>query len=143
MKKQASVLFKKFLFKSSFAITLIRECSKSGVFPALLKSFFQPTKMDITVQELKQKLDSGAPFVFIDVREPYEYQEFNLGAKLIPLGSIMGALPDLESHKNDEIVVHCRSGQRSGMAQQLLQASGFTNVRNLLGGVLAWKEVNP
>ncbi len=96
--------------------------------------------MDITVQELKEKLDKKENFVFIDVREQYEYDEFNIGAKLIPLGNIQTALEDLEEHKNDEIVVHCRSGQRSGMVQQLMKASGFTNVRNLIGGVLAWQE---
>ena len=96
--------------------------------------------MDIEVQELKTKLDNKENFVFIDVREQHEYDEFNLGAKLIPLGNIMGALEDLEEHKNDEIVVHCRSGQRSGMAKMLMQQAGFTNVRNLLGGVLAWRE---
>ena len=96
--------------------------------------------MDIKVQELKQKLDAKEEFVFIDVREPYEYEEFNLNAKLIPLGNIMTALTDLEGHKNDEIVVHCRSGQRSGMAKMLLEQAGFSNVRNLEGGVLAWKD---
>lgn len=95
--------------------------------------------MDITVQELKQKLDSGEKFVFIDVREAYEYDEFNLGAKLIPVGQITEALADLESHKEEEIVVHCRSGARSGMAQQVMQQAGFKNVRNLTGGVLAWQ----
>lgn len=96
--------------------------------------------MDITVQELKQKLDKQENFVFLDVREQWEFDEFNLGAKLIPLGSISTALDDLEDYKNDEIVVHCRSGQRSGMAQQFLQSVGFKNVRNLTGGVLAWQE---
>ncbi len=96
--------------------------------------------MDITVQELKEKLDKGEQFVFIDVREPHEFQEFNLGAKLIPLGNIANALADLEEHKNDEIVLHCRSGARSGMAQQFLAQAGFTNARNLTGGVLAWIE---
>lgn len=95
--------------------------------------------MDITVQELKTKLDNKENFVFIDVREQYEYDEFNIGAKLIPLGNIQAALEDLEDHKNDEIVVHCRSGARSAGAQQLMQAAGFTNVRNLTGGVLAWQ----
>lgn len=95
---------------------------------------------DITVQELKQKLDAKEDFVFIDVREPYEYEEFNLGAKLIPLGSIPGALNELEPHKNDEIVVHCRSGARSGKAKAFLQQMGYTKVRNLTGGVLAWAE---
>jgi len=97
--------------------------------------------MDISVQELKQKLDAKESFVFIDVREPWEYEEFNLGAKLIPLGEILGRIPELEEHKNDEIVIHCKSGGRSGMAQALLQGQGFTNVRNVLGGVLAWKNM--
>lgn len=96
--------------------------------------------MDITVQELKEKLERGDDFLLIDVREPYEYEEFNLGGKLIPLSNVMMAIPELAGHRQDEVVVHCRSGQRSAMAQQLFQASGFTNVRNLTGGVLAWRE---
>jgi rhodanese-related sulfurtransferase len=95
--------------------------------------------MDITVQELKQKLDAGETFVFIDVRDPWEYEEFNLGAKLIPLGGLVNSIWELEGHKNDEIVIHCRSGARSGMAQAIMQAQGFVNVRNLTGGVMAWQ----
>ena len=97
--------------------------------------------MDITVEELHQKLQSGEKFVFIDVREPWEYEEFNLGAELIPLGDLVNRSWELEGHKNDEIVLHCKSGSRSGMAQALLTAQGFTNVRNLSGGVMAWKAV--
>ncbi len=96
--------------------------------------------MDITVQELSQKLESGEKFVFIDVREPWEYEEFNLNATLIPLGDLMNRSWELDEHKNEEIVVHCRSGGRSGMAQSLLNGMGFSNVRNLTGGVMAWKE---
>lgn len=96
--------------------------------------------MDITVQELRQKLESGEKFVFIDVREPWEYEEFNLGAQLLPLGELMNRIWELEEHKNDEIVLHCRSGSRSGMAQSILQGSGFTNVRNLTGGLIAWQS---
>jgi len=96
--------------------------------------------MDITVQELKEKLDKGEDFVFIDVREPYEYEEFNLGAKLIPLGTIFNAVAELEDQKDNEIVIHCRSGGRSGQAQAVLQQAGFKNVRNVLGGVLAWQD---
>jgi rhodanese-related sulfurtransferase len=96
--------------------------------------------MDLSVQELRQKLASGEKFVFIDVREPWEYEEFNLGAQLMPLNSLINAMYELEEHKNDEIVLHCRSGARSGMAQGMLQANGFSNVRNLTGGVLAWIE---
>lgn len=95
--------------------------------------------MDITVQELKQKFEAGESFVFIDVREPWEYEEFNLGATLIPLGNLPANLSELEDHKNDEIVVHCRSGARSGMAQAMMAGAGFTNVRNMTGGVMAWQ----
>jgi len=97
--------------------------------------------MDITVQELKTKLDNKEDFVFIDVREPHEYEEANLGATLIPLGNVLEKVPELEEFKNKEVIIHCRSGARSGMAQQLLQAEGFTNVRNVLGGILAWNEM--
>jgi len=96
--------------------------------------------MDITVTELKEKIDKGEKFIFLDVREPHEYEEFNLGAKLIPVGGIMNAIPDFEDHKEEEIIIHCRSGARSGMAKNLFEAAGFKNVRNVLGGVLAWRE---
>ncbi len=95
--------------------------------------------MDITVEELNQKLQSGEKFVFIDVREPWENEEFNLGAQLIPLGTLMNSMWELEDHKGEEIVVHCRSGARSGMAQAMMQAQGFQNVRNLTGGIMAWE----
>ena len=96
--------------------------------------------MDITVQELKEKLDRRDDFVLIDVRETYEHEEFNVGGKLIPLGNFMAAIPDLDEHKNGEVVVYCRSGNRSGMAIQLLSAAGFENPRNLKGGMLAWLD---
>ena len=96
--------------------------------------------MEITVQELREKLASGEKFIFIDVREPWEYEEFNLGAQLMPVGDIINKMWELEDHKADEIVVHCRSGARSAMAQGLLMANGFTNVRNLKGGVTAWMD---
>ena len=91
--------------------------------------------MDISVQELRNKLEAGEQFTFIDVREPWEYEEFNLGAQLIPLGTLVNSLYELEDHKNDEIIVHCRSGARSGQAQAILLATGFQNVRNLTGGL--------
>ena len=96
---------------------------------------------DITVNELKKRLDAGDKFIFIDVREPYEYAEFNLSAELIPLSTVPeAAAGKLADHKNDEIIVHCRSGARSGNAKQFLVQMGFTNVRNVLGGVLAWQR---
>ena len=96
--------------------------------------------MDITVQELRQKLDSGEQFLLLDVREPWEYEEFNIGGKLMPVGSLMNQMWELEEYKDQPVVVHCRSGARSAMAQGLLMANGFTNVRNLKGGMLAWLE---
>lgn len=98
---------------------------------------------EISVEALKAKLDNREDFIFIDVREPYEYEEFNLGARLIPLGEIMDNLHLLDGHKNDEIIVHCRSGKRSGMAVDILNQAGFTNVTNVKGGVLCWQEVFP
>ena len=94
---------------------------------------------DISVVELKKRLDAGETLNLIDVREQYEYDEFNLGGDLIPLGTLPGKLEDLEDLKNEEVIVHCRSGARSGTAKMFLIQSGFTNVRNLLGGVLDWQ----
>ena len=96
--------------------------------------------MDITAQELKQKIENGDDFVLIDVREQHEHDEFNVGGKLIPLGEVMGSISKLQDQKDAEVVVYCRSGGRSGMAQQILQGAGFSNVRNLLGGMLTWQE---
>jgi rhodanese-related sulfurtransferase len=97
---------------------------------------------EITVQELKARRDQGDDnFVLIDVREPHEHQEYNIGGTLIPVGSIMQRIEELEDHKEDEIIVYCRSGARSGMIQGLLQGAGFKNVLNLRGGMLAWQDM--
>ncbi len=96
--------------------------------------------MDIDVKELKGKKDNEEEFVLIDVREPYEHEEFNIEGELIPLGNFPGVIPELEDRKDKEIILYCRSGRRSGMAQHMLQQAGFKNVRNLEGGVLAWIE---
>lgn len=96
--------------------------------------------MDITVSELKSKIESGEKFIFLDVREPAEYNEFNIGATLRPLGMIEQTAQEFAEHKNEEIVVHCRSGARSGAAKDYLTAQGYTNVRNVLGGILAWQD---
>lgn len=95
---------------------------------------------DITVRQLKEKLDSGENIKLLDVREPYENQEFNIGGKLLPLGAITGAPEELADWIDEEIVVYCRSGNRSGMAKQLLEQMGFKKVRNLLGGMIDWQD---
>ena len=96
--------------------------------------------MNITVQKLKEKMDAGEEFVLIDVREIYEHQEFNIGGTLIPMGTLPNAMDDLAQHKDEEVIVYCRSGNRSGMVQQFLLQQGFKNVLNLTGGMLAWAD---
>lgn len=95
---------------------------------------------DITVNELKKRMDAGEKLHVIDVREPYEFAEFNIGATLIPLGELPGRLSEIEHLKNEELIVHCRSGMRSNNAKMFLAGNGFTNVRNLLGGMMAWQS---
>ncbi|MGB0840271.1 MAG: rhodanese-like domain-containing protein [Chitinophagales bacterium] len=95
---------------------------------------------DITVQELKARLDKDEDLFVIDVRETYEYEEYNIGAENIPLNMIPSVLDDLEEYKTEEIVVHCRSGARSANAKQILSQAGFSKVRNLLGGMVDWKR---
>ncbi|QRR03602.1 rhodanese-like domain-containing protein [Dyadobacter sandarakinus] len=97
--------------------------------------------MDITVEELKERLDKGEDLHFYDVREEYEYEEDNLGAKLIPLGELPDHLDELAPLKDEEIIIHCRSGARSGKAAKFLESQGYTNVRNVLGGILAYRQL--
>jgi rhodanese-related sulfurtransferase len=94
----------------------------------------------IEVQELKKRLDQGERVALIDVREPYEHEEFNIGGENLPLGEIMSWSESLQVPRDTEIVVYCRSGNRSEMAQSFLASRGFTAVRNLTGGIIAWKK---
>ncbi|KAA9345386.1 rhodanese-like domain-containing protein [Larkinella humicola] len=96
--------------------------------------------MDITAQELKERLDKGEKINLIDVREEYEFDEDNLGGELYPLGSLPSQIDDLEDLQDEEVIIYCRSGARSGRAQQFLEQNGFSNVRNLIGGILAYRE---
>lgn len=96
---------------------------------------------NITVEELKARLDAGEKINLIDCREPSEYAEFNIGAKLIPLGMIQTMQADeLNDLKEEEVVVHCRSGKRSMMACMFLDTMGFKKTVNVTGGILAWQE---
>ncbi|MCE7066497.1 rhodanese-like domain-containing protein [Dyadobacter sp. CY326] len=97
--------------------------------------------MDITVEELKERLEKGENLHFYDVREEHEFEEDNLGATLIPLGDLPDHLDELEALKDEEIIIHCRSGARSGKAARFLESQGFSNVRNVLGGILAYREL--
>ena len=96
---------------------------------------------NITVEELKSRLDAGEKLHIIDVREPAEYAEYNIGGTLIPLGQIMGMqLETLEDLKNEELIIHCKAGSRSMQACVVLEQVGFTNVVNVIGGTMAWKQ---
>jgi rhodanese-related sulfurtransferase len=96
--------------------------------------------MDITVQELKERLEKGEKLNLFDVREPNEYADDNIGATLIPLGELPYRVDELEGLEDEEVIVHCRSGARSARAQQILEENGFTNVRNLIGGMLEYRK---
>jgi adenylyltransferase/sulfurtransferase len=94
---------------------------------------------EISVSELKQKLDAGEGINVLDVREPHEYEVANIGAKLIPLGELSERLIEVENN-DGEIAVLCRSGARSARAVKLMQDTGFGKVYNVKGGILAWSE---
>jgi adenylyltransferase/sulfurtransferase len=98
-----------------------------------------PTTMaDMTVEELKQRLDRGDDIFVLDVREPHEYQICNIGGYLIPLNDLPKRVSELDSSR--EIVVHCKMGGRSAKATDFLRQSGFSKVHNLTGGIAAWAE---
>ena len=96
---------------------------------------------NISVKELKERLAAGEQLNLLDVREPDENAAFNIGGKLYPLGKIQSMQVDeLEDWKEREIIVYCRSGNRSMRACMFLETMGFTNTYNLEGGMLAWDE---
>lgn len=96
---------------------------------------------NISIDEVKKRLEAGEKLNLVDVREPAENAEFNIGGILHPLGRIMNAdADDLESLKDEEVIFYCRSGNRSGRAAMMMETMGFKNVKNLVGGMLAWQE---
>jgi sulfur-carrier protein adenylyltransferase/sulfurtransferase len=92
-----------------------------------------------TVKELKAMMDAGTDYQLIDVREPNEYEQSNLGGELIPLQEVPDNLDRIARDK--PVVIHCRSGARSGrIIAYLEQSQGYTNLYNLKGGILAWAD---
>jgi molybdopterin/thiamine biosynthesis adenylyltransferase/rhodanese-related sulfurtransferase len=111
-----------------------------GVTPAPEEST-EVADWEITVTDLKAKLDHGDPLTLIDVRDPHEWQICNLegyGSQLIPLGQFASRMHELNSA--DDIVVHCKMGGRSAEAYQILKQAGFKKIKNLKGGILAWAD---
>jgi rhodanese-related sulfurtransferase len=96
----------------------------------------------ITTEEVKALLDASVKINLVDVRQPEEHADFNIGGKLIPLGNIMSMqIDEIEDLKNEEIICYCRSGQRSMQATMMLTNMGFNNVKNLIGGMLGWEAI--
>jgi rhodanese-related sulfurtransferase len=95
----------------------------------------------INVDEVKARLDAGDKLNLVDVREADERAEFNIGGSFLPLGNIqMMQVEDIEHLKNEEVICYCRSGNRSMQASLMLETFGFSNVKNLQGGMNAWRE---
>ena len=93
----------------------------------------------IGADELKKRM-SEEKLNLIDVRQPEEHADFNIGGILLPLGNIMSMqIDDIEHLRNEEIICYCRSGQRSMQAAMMLETMGFTNVKNLAGGMMGWQ----
>lgn len=95
---------------------------------------------DITTQELRQRIEAGEKLNILDVRESWEFEEDNLNGLLIPLGELPARFGEIEAWKEQEVIVHCRTGGRSGKAKDFLKTKGFTKVRNLLGGITEYRE---
>ena len=96
----------------------------------------------MSVRELKQRIDQGNAPVVIDVREPQEYQICNLGARLIPMHTVPARLDEIPH--DQPVVIQCKSGGRSQRVAEFLAANGYSNVSNLAGGILAWAaEIDP
>ncbi|MGD0788039.1 MAG: rhodanese-like domain-containing protein [Terracidiphilus sp.] len=96
----------------------------------------------LTVKELKRRIDAGEDAYILDVREPYEYRIANLGGQLIPLNDVPNRLAEID--RGREVIVQCRSGSRSQRVAEFLKLAGYPRVVNLAGGILAWSdEIDP
>ena len=96
----------------------------------------------LSVKELKQRIDAGEDVYIIDVREPWEYKIAQIGGKLIPLKEVPQRLSEID--RDREVVVQCKSGGRSQRIAELLKQQGYPRVVNLAGGILAWaSEIDP
>ena len=95
----------------------------------------------ISVEEVQRRTLAGEQLNLLDVREPDERQQFNIGGRFLPVGSILSMqTEEIEDWKDSEVICYCRSGQRSMRAALFLESMGFTNVKNLSGGILEWQE---
>jgi len=99
---------------------------------------------EISPTELKLRLSSGDKLLLIDVREPYEHEDFNIGGINIPITELPFRIEEIKVPEDSAIVLYCQSGNRSGLAQKLLATQfKIENTINLKGGVKAWKTELP
>lgn len=98
---------------------------------------------EISVTELKQWMDQGEDFLLVDVRENLEYETGNINGLHIPMGTVLDRLDEIPADR--KVVIHCKSGGRSGnVVRYLSQEKGYSNVYNLSGGMMAWKaQIDP
>jgi adenylyltransferase/sulfurtransferase len=96
----------------------------------------------LSVKDLKRRIDAGEDLFILDVREPFEYRIANIGGKLIPQNEVPQRLSEIDPSR--EIIVHCKAGGRSQRIAEFLKQSGYSSVVNVVGGILAWSdEVDP
>lgn len=116
---------------AAFALLWLLACAGSDAPPAAT----------ITPEELASRIEAGTAPLVLDVRTPQEYEAGHIpGAVLIPHDQLASRIGELAGHENDEIVVHCKSGRRAAMAEEVLRGAGFTQVEDLKGHMLAWQE---
>ncbi len=95
---------------------------------------------NITAEEVRARIDAGEKLNLVDVREPHENAEFNIGGTLLPIGKVQTMqVEEIEDLRNEEVILYCRSGNRSGQSAMILEQLGFSNVKNLVGGMLGWE----
>ncbi|MBI4375996.1 MAG: hypothetical protein HY549_06060 [Elusimicrobia bacterium] len=93
---------------------------------------------EMTVEQLKEKLDKKERFILLDVREPREHQQASIPqAKLVPMAELPNRLGELD--KSQEIAVMCKAGGRSARVTKMLRENGF-NAVNVAGGIDAWSD---
>lgn len=96
---------------------------------------------NISVKEVKQRMQAGENLNLVDVRELEENADFNIGGIVLPLEKIQNMdFDEIEDLKDEEVILYCRTGNRSSQACLFLEMTGFTNVKNLAGGMVEWKE---
>lgn len=95
---------------------------------------------EISVHDLKERLEDDDELLLLDVRQPDEYEIANLDGELIPLNELPDRLDELAAYRDKPVVVYCRSGRRSAKAVAYMRGKGFDQAVNLRGGINAWSE---